>query len=265
MRFMNIASGSSGNCSMVGSDTHTILIDVGISKKRIEDGLQLEGYRLSDISGIFITHEHIDHVSALGVILRKYRIPVYTTAATCDAIMCMDKLGAFDHTLLNPIEPNIPAYIGDLKIIAHPILHDAVDPVCYTIECGGKKISIATDLGDYDDILVDALSDADVLLIEANHDIRMLEAGPYSYQLKQRIKSSRGHLSNEAGGRLITSLVNEHTKYIYLGHLSKENNYPELAYETVKMELLETPYAGAFEELNLVVAKRDMADDLIEF
>lgn len=265
MKFMNIASGSSGNCTLVGSDNNLILIDAGITRKRIVDGLKSVDYDLKDISGIFITHEHIDHIRALGVISRNNSIPIYATAATCDAIMQTKELGDFDRGLLNPIAPELPAIVGDLSIVAHPIWHDAVDPVCYTVECGNKKISIATDLGDFDDNTIASLKDADVMLVEANHDIRMLQVGPYPYHLKQRILSRHGHLSNEAGGRLIKELLNDHIEHIYLGHLSKENNYPELAYETVKLELLDNPFTKDVRDFNLEVAKRDIVDDFIEF
>ena len=118
-------------------------------------------------------------------------------------------------------------------------------------------------MGDYDDYLVEALKDSDGILVEANHDIRMLETGPYPYYLKRRILGNRGHLSNEASGRLLRELLNDHIKAIILGHLSKENNFPELAYETVKLEIADNPFTDDVRDFNLTVAKRDEADEMI--
>ncbi|MBR3835028.1 MAG: MBL fold metallo-hydrolase [Lachnospiraceae bacterium] len=263
MKMMSIASGSKGNCIFVGSEKTSLLVDVGISKKRIKDGLSKINVDFKDINGILITHEHSDHISSVGVIARAYGIPIYTTEDTCKEICKCKLLGVFDTSLLNPIEPDTKFTIGDIDIISHSIWHDAVDPVCYTLFNNGKKISIATDIGNYDDYLINALKDSDAMLIESNHDIRMLQVGPYSYDLKRRVMSDRGHLSNEASGKLIKSILNDHIKAIFLGHLSKENNYPELAYETVKVELLDNPYTDDVRDFNLQVASRDYCSDLV--
>lgn len=263
MRFMTIASGSSGNCTFVGSNTTSILIDAGISKKRIEEGLKTADINFNDISGIFVTHEHVDHIRALGVISRSYSIPIYATYDTCQFIKDCKEMGSFDTELLKSIEVDKKLSIGDIDIEAHTIWHDAQDPVCYTIEIEGKKLSIATDLGDYDDYIVSTLKDSDILHIEANHDIRMLQVGPYPYHLKQRILGKRGHLSNERGGQLIRELLNNHIRHISLGHLSKENNYPELAYETVKLELADNEFTKDVRDFNLNVAPRDIPGEMI--
>lgn len=265
MKMMTIASGSSGNCTFVGTDNTSLLVDVGISKKKIEDGLNSIDLSLKDMDGILITHEHIDHVRAIGVISRKYEIPLYATADTCYEISHMSALGDFNKELLKPINVDETFGIGDIKVEAHSIWHDAADPVCYSLYGDGKKVSIATDMGDYDDYIIDALKDSDGLLVEANHDVRMLECGSYPYQLKQRILGKRGHLSNEAGGRLLNLLLNDHVKVSFLGHLSKENNYPELAYETVKLEIMDNPYTNDIRDFNLRVAERDRTSELITF
>lgn len=262
MDFMTIASGSSGNCTFIGSDKTSILIDAGISKKKIGEGLNRIGIDFKDISGILITHEHIDHTRALGVISRAYSIPIYATLDTCKFIAGMKQLGEFDKSLLVPINPDIEFSIGNLTIEAHSIWHDAVDPVCYSVFHDNKKISVATDMGDYDDYIINKIKDSDALLIEANHDIRMLQAGPYPYQLKQRILGKRGHLSNEAGGRLLNKILNDHTKVAFIGHLSNENNYPDLAYEAVSLELKDNPFINDINEFNLQVAARDDCSDL---
>ena len=257
MKLMSIASGSSGNCIMVGSDHTTLLVDVGISKKRIVEGLKTGDIDISNVDGILITHEHIDHVKALGVISRSYEIPIYATDATCHQLTYMKQLGDFDYDLFTGINPDQEFIIGDIHINAHSIWHDAIDPVCYTFECNNKKISIATDMGNYDEYIINSLQNSDALVIEANHDIKMLEVGPYPYELKRRILSNRGHLSNEASGKLIKSLLNNHIKCIMLGHLSDKNNYPELAYMTVRNELLGNGLSDDMDDFGLMVAKRD--------
>lgn len=263
MKMMSIASGSNGNCTYIGSDITNILVDVGISKKKILEGLNTIDIDFSYIDGILITHEHIDHIKSIGVISRAYGIPIYTTHDTCKEICKCKSLGIFDTTLLKAIEPDKTFTIGDIDIIPHSIWHDAADPVCYSLYNDGKKISVATDIGNYDEYLINCLKDSDALLIESNHDIRMLQVGPYPYELKRRVMSDRGHLSNEASGRLIKSILNNHIKAIFLGHLSNENNYPELAYETVRLELRDNPYTNDIDSLNLQVAKRDSCSDLI--
>ncbi len=264
MKLMSIASGSSGNCIFIGSENTSLLVDVGISRKKIQDGLKSIDMELKDISGILITHEHIDHTRALGVISRSYGIPIYATKDTCDYISLMKELGEFDTSLLNPIDPDKDFILGDIRVEAHNIWHDAVDPVCYSFYNGNRKVSVATDMGDFDDYIINGLKDSDALLVEANHDVRMLQVGPYPYNLKQRILGKRGHLSNEASGKLLSRLLNDHIKAIYLGHLSKENNYPELAYETVKTEIADNPYTNDVRDFNLSVASRTVPEKLIE-
>lgn len=263
MKMMSIASGSSGNCTFVGTENTSLLVDVGISKKKISEGLSNVNVDFTDINGILITHEHIDHIRAIGVIARAYGIPIYSAKDTCHEICKCKSLGKFDNSLLNPIEPDSKFTIGDIDIVPHSIWHDAADPLCYTLFNNGKKISIATDIGNYDQYLINGLKDSDALLIESNHDLRMLQVGPYPYDLKRRVMSDRGHLSNEASGKLIKSILNDHIKAILLGHLSHENNYPELAYETVKLEISDNPYTSDVRDFNLQVASRDICSELV--
>ncbi len=263
MKLMSIASGSSGNCIFAGTEKTSLLVDVGISKKKISERLNSIDMDFKDIDGVLITHEHIDHVKGLGVIARSLGIPIYATKGTCDALETVSSLGDYDRSLYRYIEPDKAFRIGDITVEAHSVWHDAADPVCYSLKSGEKKISIATDLGDYDRYIVEAIKDSDALLIEANHDIRMLQVGPYPYSLKQRILGKRGHLSNERGGKLLFDVLNDHIKGVFLGHLSKDNNYPELAYETVKTELLDNPFSKDVRDFNISVAGRDCCSNLI--
>ena len=257
MEFCSIASSSSGNCLYVGSDQGHYLIDAGLSGKKIEEGLNQNGITTKEIDGIFVTHEHIDHIKGLGVLARKYQIPIYATKGTVDGILSTKSVGNIDRDLFIEIESDVSVSCKDMVFTPHRIWHDANEPVCYTVESKDKKISIATDLGNYDSYLVDKLKDADLLFIEANHDIRMLEVGPYPYKVKQRILSNFGHLSNERAGQFILELLNSHIQHIFLEHLSKENNMDELAYQAVKCELLENPFTNQVEDFKLKVAKKE--------
>ncbi len=262
MKICSIASGSSGNCIYVGTQKHHILIDAGISRKRIVDGLKEIQVAPEDLDGIFVTHEHSDHIQGIPMMVKMFNTPVYGTAGTLDAIRHKDKKGIICMEHMYQVTPDQDVAIGDMMITPFHSYHDAADPVCYSVASNGHKASVATDLGKYDDYIVEHLDGSELLLLEANHDISMLEAGSYPYQLKCRILSDRGHLSNEDSGRLLCRLLGDRLHYIFLAHLSKENNYPELAYETVKCQL--------WEELGLQklpfqmeVAKRDCPSTLI--
>ena len=259
MELCSIASGSSGNCIYVGTENGHILIDAGISGKRIEEGLNSIGLKTAEMQGILVTHEHIDHVAGLGVLARRYGIPLYATQGTIDAVKRMSSVGKIDETLFCAIEPEREFSIGDMTIEPIAISHDAAEPVAYKVRQDKKSAAVMTDLGFYDARIVQKLQNVDVLLLEANHDVRMLEMGPYPYPLKQRILGDRGHLSNENCGRLLGEVLHDDFKAVVLGHLSKENNYPELAYETVRVEvdMGENPYRA--DDFPMHVAKRDRA------
>ena len=256
MRLCSIASGSSGNCIYVGSETTHLLVDIGISGKKAESGLHELDLTGRDIDGILITHEHADHIQGLGVIARKYEIPIYATPGTIEAIKSYKPLGKLEEDIFRPVKEDEKFVIKDLTINPMKISHDAAQPVGYRISYGSRKVAICTDLGTYNDYTVESLRGMDALLLEANHDINMLQVGPYPYYLKQRILGDRGHLSNENSGRLLCRILHDNLKAVLLGHLSKENNLPELAYESVRMEINmgDAPYqAGDF---NIPVARR---------
>lgn len=264
MRLLAIASGSSGNSIYIGDDTTHILIDAGISGKRIEAGLNDIGVSGKDLDAIFVTHEHADHISGLGVMARKYDVPIYTTAGTIRGIACARSVGEIDEQLFQPLRRNENISVGSLLIQAIPVSHDAADPVCYRVTNGKRSVAVATDMGCYDDSVVDCLKGMDALLLEANHDIHMLQVGPYPYYLKQRILGDRGHLSNEASGRLLAKLLHDDLKHILLGHLSRENNIPELAREAVRLEITmgDNPYQAS--DFSIEVARRSEPSELIE-
>ncbi len=237
MELYSIASGSSGNCIYVGDNQSGLLVDVGISMKRIREGLIQQELDFDQVEGIVITHEHSDHISGLGPILRKYQIPVYATEGTIRYILDSGKMKNVDTDLFCVVEPNRSVKVADMEVTPFSISHDATDPVCYTIEKQQKKVSVATDMGTYSDYTVSHIKDSDAMLLEANHDINMLQVGSYPYSLKMRILGDRGHLSNDRSAHLIENVLHDKLQYVMLGHLSQENNLPELAYQTVKYEL----------------------------
>ena len=263
MRMCSIASGSSGNCIYVGSDHTHLLVDTGISRKRIEEGLKKLDIKGEEIDGVLITHEHSDHIQGLGVLSRKYELPIYATKGTIEGISGSTSLGKMPDGLFHTIRADEPFRLGDIEVKPFAISHDACEPTGYRFECGGRSAAVATDLGKYDEYTVSNLTGLDAVLLEANHDIHMLEVGGYPYYLKQRILGDTGHLSNELSGRLLCDILHDNLKHIILGHLSKENNYARLAYETVKLEVTlgDNDYKG--EDLDMFVAGRDSVSDII--
>lgn len=264
MRLLSIASGSSGNCIYVGDDTTHILIDAGISGKRIEAGLNSIGVSGRDLDAVFVTHEHIDHISGLGVLSRKFDIPIYSTTGTISGIATTKAVGYIDSQLFQPIHKNENISIGSLLIQAMPISHDAAEPVCYKVSNETSRIAVATDMGIYTDETIEFLDGMHAILLEANHDVNMVQVGPYPYYLKQRILGKRGHLSNESAGRLLSRIVHDDLKHILLGHLSKENNLPQLAQEAVRLEITmgDNPYQAS--DFAIEVADRGQPSALIE-
>lgn len=263
LELCSIASGSSGNCICVGTDDCHVLIDAGISGKRVEQGLNALDLTCSDMQGILITHEHIDHIAGLGVLARRYGFPLYATERTIEAVKTIKSVGKIDESLFRPIIPEEDFYIGDMVFHPISISHDAADPVAYRFSNGKQTMAVMTDIGTYDGRIVEELQGLDALMLEANHDIRMLQTGIYPYPLKQRILGDKGHLSNESSGQLLCELLHDGLHAVMLGHLSKENNYEELAYETVRLEITmgDNPYkAGDFP---LYVAKRDTVSQRI--
>lgn len=261
LKICSIASGSSGNCIYARSENTHILIDAGISGKRINEALSLLGTSPLRIHAILVTHEHIDHIKGLGILSRKYRIPIYASELTWHKIMGSGICGVIDETLFNKIIPDTDFIINDIVIHPFKTKHDAVDPICYTLSKSGRKISIATDLGCYDDYTTGNLAKSNILFIEANHDIKMLQNGNYPPFLKKRILGEKGHLSNNATGKLISEICHENLKYIILGHLSRENNDPLIAFDFVKAEI-DSFNSKSGVHIQLAVADRERTSEV---
>jgi phosphoribosyl 1,2-cyclic phosphodiesterase len=250
-------SGSSGNVILAGSEKTKILIDAGVSCKRIEEALSTITEGTDEIKGILITHEHTDHIAGIRVLSKKHRIPVFATQQTWEA--CSEKLEVSPR--LTRVITKDDFYIDDLLIEPFGLPHDAADPVGYCVSSGARKVAVATDLGYFPRELEYKLRSCDLVLLEANHDLEMLINGSYPYVLKQRIKSRHGHLSNDAAGDAAVKLACAGVTSILLGHLSKENNSEQLAFRTVTETLISGGITPG-KDLKLGLAFRDRVTGL---
>lgn len=260
LNFCSLYSGSSGNSLFVETQNTKLLVDAGVSCKKIENALQDIKVDPSSIDGILITHEHTDHVQGLGTLSRKFDLPVFVNQETLDAMPKQkDKIP----------DKNIKTFkisdkfeIGDLLIDPFSIPHDAANPCGFNIYKDDKKISIATDIGHMTNNILKSLEGSLFLMLEANYDPEVLRCSSYPFSLKSRIAGPTGHLPNEMAGKTISYLLKSGLKNAMLGHLSKESNFPELAYQTVLDELIRNDYNE--NNLSLGVASRDTHSKLIE-
>ncbi|MCR4926019.1 MAG: MBL fold metallo-hydrolase [Clostridiales bacterium] len=228
-RFCPLFSSSSGNSIYIGSAKSSVLIDVGVSAKQMTIALDNFGIDIETIKGIFVTHEHSDHIKGIKVFASKYNIPVYASKGTIEA---MDKLGILNGKFeVNVIEDTVE--LDSMKIKRFNTSHDCLESTGYTVELpDGNKAAVCTDLGIVTEEVKKAIGGCNLVLAESNHDIRMLQNGMYPYSLKRRILSDKGHLSNESCSEFLKELISKGTTRFFLGHLSKENNFPELAFQT---------------------------------
>ena len=258
LEFCSLYSGSSGNSLLVKTENTNILIDAGVSSKKIETALNSINIDPSSLDGILITHEHTDHVQGLGTFAKKYDLPVFVNQKTLDAMPKQKEKISEKNINLIKIEEKFE--IKDLKIKPFAIPHDAVNPCWFNIFKDNRKIRIATDIGHMSNGIIKNLEDSLFILLEANYDPEVLMCSKYPYQLKTRIAGPTGHLSNEMAGKTISYLLKSGLKQAMLGHLSKESNFPELAYKTVIDELMPNFSENNFK---LSVAKRDESSPLI--
>ena len=224
-----LASGSTGNATYIRMGDTRLLVDAGISCRRIKQGLAEVGVGPEQLDGIFITHEHRDHVAGLTTLLKKYRLPLYTRPATWQSMYCRDELPAECFRALA-----VSQEVGGVKAEAFGISHDAADPVGFSFYQRDMKCCVATDLGFVTEDVKKALAHADALVLESNHDVDMLQNGEYPWYLKKRILSNRGHLANTDTGWMLARLPKKPQTQVFLAHLSQENNRPELARATVQ-------------------------------
>lgn len=233
IKFYSLSSGSSGNSAFIKYNNTNILIDCGISAKRIKESLYSIGE--SSVDAILITHEHSDHICGLKVLTKAFCVPVYATAPTWEQLeKVSESIPLFNKQIAIPGKT---FFIGDIDVTPVLTSHDSALSVGYIFNCGGTKYALATDNGRLTGEFAEYLKGCDTALIEANYDEEMLENGPYPYPLKKRIASHIGHMSNSQAAKLACALSRSGTKRIVLGHLSKENNTPSVAYNTVKEAL----------------------------
>ena len=233
LKYCSVGSGSSGNCHYIGYKNTNILVDAGLSGKRITTGLKDIGVDADKLKGIFITHEHVDYIKGAGILSRKFDIPVFANIKTWCSMK--DKLGDIKDKNMKVFENDKTYSLGDIIVKPFSIEHDASDPVGYNFYTeSDEKMSIATDIGCITQNIKKHLYKSKLVVLESNYDPNMLMMGSYTYALKKRVMSSTGHLSNEDAANFCVELINEGTESILLAHLSKENNFPELAYETSK-------------------------------
>ena len=254
LRFAPLFSGSSGNAIYVGcGDTH-ILVDAGLSGARITNELDKIGLHPGMLSAILVTHEHTDHTQGVGILSRKYHLPVYATPGTWEGMAA--KIGNVDAQLRCVIEPEQDFYMGGMNILPFATPHDANQSVGFRFDSDGAHFAIATDLGCVKKGWLNHVRGADAVLLESNYDPDMLQAGSYPYELKRRILGTKGHLCNDDAGSCALDLVNAGARHIVLGHLSKENNFPELARQCTEQALRSGGVVPG-EDVRLDVASRD--------
>ena len=237
VEFMSLASGSSGNCYYLGHGGYGILIDAGIGIRTIKKHLKDAGIPMQSIQGVFVTHDHADHIKAVGHLGEKLHIPVYATALIHEGInrsYCVtEKL----RDSVRYLEKEAPVQCGPFRVTSFEVPHDGTDNVGYCIEVNGRFFSFVTDIGEITPLAARYINKANYLILEANYDEEMLKAGVYPAYLKQRISGKNGHLSNLAAANFLAENITEELKYIWLCHLSKDNNHPELACKTVEWKL----------------------------
>ena len=258
-KFCSLYSGSSGNSLFIETQNTKLLVDAGVSSKKIETALNDINVDPNTLDGILITHEHTDHVQGLGTLSKKFDLPVFVNQETLDAMPKQrDKIA----------DKNIKTFkvtdkfeIGDLEIKPFSIPHDAANPCGFNIWKDNKKISIATDIGHMTNPILKNLEESLFIMLEANYDPEVLRCSSYPFTLKSRIAGPTGHLPNEMAGKTISHLLKSGLKNAMLGHLSKESNFPELAYQTVMDELISNNYKE--NSIQLSVASRDIHSKII--
>lgn len=264
IKFLSLASGSSGNCYYLGTDTYGILIDAGIGVRTIKKVLKEYSLVFEQIQAVLVTHDHADHIKAVGTLGERYGIPVYATPEIHKGInrsYCMtEKLS----TSVRHLYKDTPMKLKDFTITAFEVPHDGTDNVGYCIEIEGKVFSFLTDMGYITPTAAQYICKTNYLVIEANYDEEMLRMGPYPQYLKERIMSENGHMCNKDTAKFLSENYNEGMKYIWLCHLSKDNNHPELAYKTVEFAL-KSKGISVGKDVQLAALKRSTPSEFYTF
>ena len=264
MQVSILASGSTGNTSLITTGQHKILMDAGLSGKKIKNLLADVGVDINEIDLAFLSHDHSDHSSGLGVLMRRYpKIDAFANTGTWDYLIDTNKIGKLPVEQINTIEPGQTKTLGDLTVTAFATSHDAAEPQYYVFESGGKRVAFLTDTGYVSENVEGEIKDADAYMMEFNYDTMMLREGPYSWSLKQRILSDVGHLSNEEAGHALVDVVTPKTKHIFLAHRSQHNNTEYLAHDTAK-EMLVDGDANLSSDVKIIDTFADQPTDLLK-
>ncbi|EUJ22084.1 metallo-beta-lactamase [Listeria grandensis FSL F6-0971] len=235
LRFSILASGSSGNATLIETADQTILVDCGLSGKKIEHLFSEVGRSMADVDAILVTHEHVDHIKGLGVLARRYEVPVYANAKTWAAMETT--IGEINSEQKFQFDMETVKSFGSLQVESFGVSHDAAEPMFYIFHSGKKKFVMITDTGYVSDRMKGHIANADAYLFESNHDVEMLRMGRYPWNVKRRILGDEGHVSNEDAAIAMSEVIGDATKRIYLGHLSKDNNMKDLARMAVSQTL----------------------------
>lgn len=264
MQFISFSSGSSGNCYLLRSDGATLLLDAGLSPRKVKQYFSNYGLSLSDVDAILITHDHTDHIKGAGLLADECQCPVYTTLAVHEG---MGRNYCMTHKVPQPlrrvVEKEVAFRLGDFMVTPFDVPHDSSDCVGYEIQCGDVMFAFITDAGHVTERIRQAVSRANYLVLEANHDVNMLMMGPYPAHLKGRISGEKGHLANETGARLVAEYATPALRHLWLCHLSEENNHPELARKTYEQVLSEYGIKGGT-DFSLTVLKRLVPSEMYD-
>lgn len=231
LRFTVLSSGSTGNATIIQGNDHTVMIDAGLSAKKLDELMKQQGVSGHDLDALLVTHEHSDHIKGLGAFARKYEIPIYANEPTWGALE--RHVGSISQEKRMIFQSGEELCFGGMRVHTFPISHDAAEPVGYTFEEDGYRLGVATDLGYVSEKVKAKIIDCDALVLESNHDTEMLRMGRYPWNIKRRILSDVGHLSNVAAGEALLELMTDRTKRVYLAHLSQDHNQMDLAMITV--------------------------------
>lgn len=235
LTFSVLASGSTGNAFFVEADNHSLLVDAGLSGKQMEQLFSEIGRNIKDLSGILVTHEHSDHIKGIGVLARKYQLPIYANEKTWKAME--GHIGEIPLEQKFIFNMETTQSFGSIEVESFGVSHDAAEPMFYIFHHGGKKLVLITDTGYVSDRMKGIIRAADVFVFESNHDVEMLRMGRYPWNIKRRILGDYGHVSNEDAGLALADVIGDQTKRIYLAHLSQDNNMKDLARMAVTQTL----------------------------
>lgn len=259
VKFYSLSSSSQGNSYYLQSGDSALLIDAGISAKKIENTLAQNNADIAKLCGILLTHEHIDHMRSVSILAKRYNLPIFATKGTWQALEQTNCVIPIH--LRQVLDDYNNLALGGFSVKWQNTMHDCLNPVFFSITDGEKKFGLITDTGVLNSQMTEMLYDSDILIAEANHDVKMLKMGSYPFKVKQRILSDHGHLSNEDCAQGLLKMIGSHTKHIMLAHLSQHNNTPLLAYKTVKHILEEN---RSSEDYALWVARADGCSSILE-